>query len=368
MGANVGRAQQSATGLPLLPLGNHLGMMVSYDKLPAETAKSVKSRWKEALAAGMQVGRVHLSWAELEPRPGKYDLSDLRERLDLLEQDGLAAFVLVETIDSEEYTLPPDLMDPNDNTKLANNLKLDDPAILDRFQKLLDRIVPEMVSRGTWLLSVGNEPDNTLDDLENGSLESIEYWDAIVGFTRSARDHVRTLDSRLAVTMTLTQRGLELGRTNYGQLIDVVDVAAFNYYCQDVNFMVHDVSIVRTEIAQMLAVADGRSIVFQELGCPAGYAGRPSVVHGTPEVQQHFLTLVADELHREPRLRAAFWFTMVDWSPKFTKLSTAPIRNEGFAEFADKFEESLRTCGLVHYENGKPRPAWDAFLAALRKD
>lgn len=355
----------TAADLPLLPDGNHLGMTVAYEPLPAGTEAAVNARRQDALAAGMRVGRVHVSWAELEPQPQQYDLAELRERLDLLQRDGLAAFVLVETIDSEGYSLPADLMDPDDGSKLADGRAFADPLILARLHKLLDRIVPEMVSRKAWLLSVGNEPDNMLDDLGDDSPAGIAYWNNVVGFTRSARDHVRRLEPRLPVTMTLTQRGLEVGRTLYGPLIDVVDVAAFNYYCQDRNWIVQDASVVRGEIAQMVGLAGGRNVVLQEVGCPSGYTDRASVVRGTAEAQQRFLVAVANELRREKRLRAAFWFTMVDWSPELTRTFVTPIRDSGFPGLAAKYEETLRTWGLVRYEDGAPRPAWGAFLEGL---
>jgi hypothetical protein len=74
---------------------------------------------------------------------------------------------------------------------------------------------------------------------------------------------------------------------------------------------------------------------------------------------------VVDELRSQNRLRAAFWFTMVDWSPRLAEATVKPLRDAGFRELAAKFKESLRTWGLVRYETGASRPAWSAFLKGL---
>ena len=324
-----------------------------------------RRRWQEAVDAGLRVGRVHVSWAELEPHPERYDLSELTERLTALQRDGLAAFVLVETIDSEGYSLPPDLMDPHDESKLAEGRLLNHPVILARFQKLLDLVVPELVSRGGWLLSVGNEPDNVFDDLEADSAEGKTYWKSIVEFTKSARLHVHKLNPQLAVTITLTQAGLVKRHCDFKPVIEVVDVAAFNYYYQDHDMNVKQEGQVQADVAQMIAAASGRSIVLQEVGCPAGYSGSRSIAGGNEESQAKFLAALTSELNKQDKFRAAFWFTMVDWSPEMAAGFVEPLRDQGFAGLADKYEETMRTWGLIKFTDGTPRPAWKILIRQI---
>src|SRR5687768_4997446 len=84
--------------LPGLLAGGHLGMWTTYESVPVGLAATLEARLAEARTKGMTIGRVHVSWAELEPTPGQFDLHLLQNALDALTRDGLAAHVLIETV------------------------------------------------------------------------------------------------------------------------------------------------------------------------------------------------------------------------------------------------------------------------------
>jgi enolase len=53
----------------------------------------------------------------------------------------------------------------------------------------------------------------------------------------------------------------------------------------------------------------------------------------------------------------------VDWSPEVTQIFVDILRDENVPEeFIDVFVESLETIGLIRYEDGMSRPAWDEFV------
>lgn len=349
--------------LPGLDAGLHYGMWPTYELVPIGTAAAIDLRWAEAKAAGMKVGRVHVGWDQLEPAPNNFDISDLQSALDSAKADNLQILLLIETIDSDGFQLPSDLIDPNNSYGLAANRRFDDPVILNRFSNLLNEILPLLQVHQIFAISVGNEPDNYFDDVVADSAQGLQWVEALANFLSHARDHIQTQIPGTAVGMTLTQGQLEKGVDAMGQVVDAADVAIFNYYCQDPNFQVQSSTVVAAEVNQIFNAARGKPIVIQELGCPAGK--NPTIINASEAAQAAFFEAVATELAAYPAFRAVFAFQMVDWSPSLVSQITQSLRDEGYNTLADQFDESLSSIGLLRYTNGSPRPAWSSFLQAI---
>jgi hypothetical protein len=339
-------------------------MIASYEVLPSQTATAVDVREAEAVDAGVRVARVHVSWAELEPTPGQYDLSALEDGVARVSTPDSALLLLVETLDSEGFSLPSDLVNPSDRYRLADDRRLDDPVILARYHALIAALTPRLSNEKIFAFSVANEPDTFLDDVPEASSEAIAWVSALAGFTAHARQTIQASLPGTAVGMTLRQTGIEAG-LDLGAVIAAGDVALFNYYCQDAGLLVDDPALVTPELDQLLAAAGELPVVLQELGCPAGPDGGGSIIGASHEKQAAFFTAVAARMKAEPRLRAAFVFTGVDWSPALSKEFADYYRNEGYPELGDRFEETLSTWGLLRYADGSPRPSWNAFVAGV---
>ena len=86
------------------------GVFRTYEELPADTAAAAAERLREARDAGMRVSRVHVSWEELEPTPKSFDLECLVKALDIVPSSD-AILLLIETVDSDDFSLPADLID-----------------------------------------------------------------------------------------------------------------------------------------------------------------------------------------------------------------------------------------------------------------
>lgn len=373
--ATTGSSGTTGTGgaspqdpIPNLPAGQHLGTFVSYETLPAQTATAAASRMAEARSAGMAISRIHLSWSALEPSPQSFDLEQLHEALAQVPAED-AILVLIETIDSEGFELPPDLVDPNSPYLLANGRKLGDPEVTGRFAQLLAQVLPVLASRKVMAISVGNEPDNYYSDVDHASADGLAWQSELVKFLQAARSEIRAVLPSMPVAMTVTQITMELNRTaGIADVIAAGDVAVFNYYCQDAAFQVQPAQIVALEIGEMITAAQGRPVLLQELGCPAGRP--PSMLGATVAAQAAFLNEVATQMAARPELRAAFWFLLVDWSPDLAAMVRQSLEDEGFPELAAQYEEVLRSAGLINYENGAERQAWSTFrdaVAALRQ-
>ena len=345
--------------LPLLSAGKHLSMIKGFNiTQPPQTNTNMNARWSEAIANGMTVGRIQIDWSELEPLANQYDKQFLDDALSEMQADGLQIFVLLSTIDSEGFTLPPDLVDSASNTLLASGMELDDPVILERFSKLLDWVVPMVVSRGGWVLSVGNEPGNFLTDTPSAQ-------QGFVNFLASARTHAHSINPDLAITMTLAQSSIERGGTSHIAFLEQSDVASFNYYASDTNiFFDNDSVTVNQEIDQMLNVAGDKLLILQELGAAGGHESKPGLMNASLAGQQQFFETVFTKMEAEPRFRATVVFQLVDWDPSLVDtFFTQPFINEGLPQdFIDRFAESLETTGLIRYADGSSRPAWDSFI------
>jgi hypothetical protein len=357
----------AACGLAVLPAGTHVGTWTSYEALPAALSAAVEARLAEARGVGLSVGRVHVSWAQLEPAPGVFDLSTLRDGLAALTARGLAAHVLIETVDSDGLALPPDLIDatvPGDSYRLVGGRRLDDPMILARFNALLANALPVLAAHRVFAVSVGNEPDNLYDDYAPSSTRGAAWGSALVGFLRNARARIHAVLPRVAVAMTVTQGALDKGfGAAVANLIAAGDVAIYNYYCQDAAFQVRPASLVPAQLDQLIATASGRKVMFQELGCPAGSAS--SVIGASTGAQAAFYQAVFAALPARPAVRAAFAFQLVDWSPSLAALFADLYRQAGLPALAAILEETLGTIGLVDYRTGAARPAYAAWLHAV---
>ena len=352
-----------AADLPLLGEGSHLGTIIGFNaQNPVATEASIAAHWDEAVAAGMNVGRVQLDWVELEPTSGQFDMSELEDALTLLSADGVKPFLLLPALD-DASALPLDLA-----TRVeAGELTFASPEIIARFKLLLDWVVPMLLSHNGWVLAIANEPGNVFDDLD--AAEAMTKATELATFTREARDHVHSLEPRLAVTVTLREDlTLASNKPYLATLLEPVDVVSFNFYCSRFadNLNVEtSVTAIEGYIDRMLTTAGDKQLLIQELGCHAGRAG--GLTGATEALQVQFHQTVYAKLASEERFRAAIVFQLVDWDPALVEsFFSQPFRDAGVPEdFILRFAESLETVGFLNYADGAERPAWQTFIDAL---
>jgi hypothetical protein len=334
-------------------------MVIAFEDLAPETAAAAQARWDEALAAGMAVGRVHLDWASVEPDSGIVDAAILAAELQRMQDDGLAPIVALYALDTEGATLPADLQ-----ARFAAGLPMDAPEILARYRALLDWAVPMIVDAGGWGVILANENDGYL-------IEEPDQVGAVARFYRNARQHVHALAPGLAVTATHTGDGPLHGAPHYAVLVEELDVASFNYYPLDpgtLELFAPTPARIAADMASFVAAAAGRPVIFQELGCPAGYADA-SLIGTSPADQRAFLASAFAVIEQDPRIRAAFVFQLVDWSEELVELVYGDFLDQQDVPqvYRDRLAEWLLTTGLITDEDGAVRPAWSEFLAAVQR-
>jgi hypothetical protein len=320
--------------------------------------------WQEAVDAGMRSGRVQLDWPEVETAPGVFDVGRLRTALERLARDGLTPFVGIYAVDSGGLVLPADLTDETSATGIVDGMSLDDPAIVARYQAMLDRLVPIILEEGGYVFSIANEPEAYIEERPSETTH-------VMSFFRQAAEHVHSIDSRLAATVTLTGAPIDEELPYHDEVMDVIDVATYNYYCLNLTdrFVLRGPleETVPADLQALVDASNGKPVLLQELGCPAGWSDRPSVIGTSPEAQAQFFEIALPFIRNHPRIRAAYVFQMVDWSEELTdRFFADPFRDAGLPEpFVESFEEWLETIGFVTFEEGTIRPSWTVFLAEL---
>ncbi len=376
--ANPILANENAKYLPLMPAGKHITITEGYNSLnPQQTESNIKLRWQEAVSKGMKISTVQFDWSQLETQPNQYNKNLLESTLKRMQSQGLKPFVVIPTVDSDRLSIPSDLVDYNTRTWFKYGMKLDDPRVINRFNKLLDWVVPMVVAHGGWALSVANEPNTYIVDRNEADRAFLKP--SLVNFLSAVRSHAHSINPDLAITMTLSQNLVESGETFHINLLEECDLAIFTYYAIDPNYYFSsDPTEVNQEIDELLAAAGDKYLVLQELGAASGYGyagnsnltNNDSFMNASFNKQKQFFNIVFSKMEQEPRFRAATVFQIVDWDENLVETEhLAFFRNEGIvsSDYLDRFGESLATTGLIHIVDGSPKPAWHTFTNWIQR-
>lgn len=337
--------------LPLLNGNNRVGTIQGFNPFnPPATADSMAARWNDAINAGMSVSRLQIDWPELEPSPNSYDQAGFEQRLFEMKSQGLQPFLLISAYDSDGPVVPDDL----------TGLDFDDPELIQRFNNLMDWVIPMLVEYGGFLISISNEPDNSFGEVPGLNNQILE-------FLINVKEHIHQINDEMAVTVTFAEGSLDEDKSGITAILAACDVASWNFYGAKSNFnnpdpyyyVAQTESEIKSDIQRMLDVSGEKMIVIQELGM---YSGN-NTLNSSQEIQRKFFEVFFSEMKDQERIRAAFNFQLVDWSPEVTQIFNEMLEDEGLPkEFIDQFAESLETIGLINYNDGMRKSAWDEFI------
>lgn len=339
--------------LPLLNGGTKIGTIIGFNPSnPQSTTDSINARWNEAVNNGMTVARLQIDWAELEPQPNVFDTNALEEQLIEFKNQNLQTFLLISAYDSEGPEIPEDLQ----------GLKFDNPVLIERFNNLMDWVIPMLVQYDGYIISITNEADNSFGEIPN-------LHNEILSFLKEVRPHIHSINEKMAVTVTIAEGSLDSDKPGITEIIAECDVACWNFYGSAFEFELpyytaQTENQIKNDIHRMLEVSGEKNIVIQELGMHSGSDNLDS----SEEIQRKFFQTFFQEMQNEKRLRAAYIFQLVDWSPEVTAIFTQIFEDEGMSQgFIDAFAETLETAGLIQYSNGCRKPAWDEFIYWLNE-
>lgn len=336
--------------MPYLNEGNNIGMIIGFNPShPPATEDSIEIRWNEAVDQGMKVGRLQIDWTELEETPNNFAPSELEERLADLADDELQIILSLGAYDSGGPVIPEDLKD----------LNFDDQELIDRYKNLMDWVIPMLASYGGFTISISNEADNSFEELPNLTNELKE-------FTRQVRAHIQGIDPNMAVSMTFAEGNIANYRKEIRMIIEELDVVTFNFYGNDILSLDTPDSpeIIRSGIRDMLDISGEKNIVIQELGMSSS----PNFLNSSEEIQRDFFALFFEEMAAEPRIKAATIFQLVDWSQEVIDYILNELDEPELPQdFIDSYAEALRSIGLINYEDGVKKLAWEEYIKWIKE-
>ncbi|GAB4146270.1 MAG: hypothetical protein Fur0037_14310 [Planctomycetota bacterium] len=258
---------QNPIDLPLLAPGQRVGVV--YSQPPASARAAMDAAWKECLASGADTYELAAAWTDVETAPGVIDTSFVGGLLTTTQSAGLAPYLVIKTIDQSVLDLPPDLVDAAHPAELGPGIRFDSAAVKARFAAVLDALVPLLVSRGGFYLSVGNEIDAYLGARPQQAA-------AFAAFVQAARDRARSIEPRLAVGATVTFSAIANEPGLVALLAAASDILAFTYYPLRPDFSPYPPGVAAADFAAMRAAAAPGPLLIQEVGYPAGPAARPT--------------------------------------------------------------------------------------------
>lgn len=314
------------------------------------TEQQVIDIFLEAFDLGVDAGArgqmTTYHWSDLEPSINAYDTGELDSLDDAIANaiaHDLTQFIGIQMINTTQRELPAEF----------SATGFDDPAMITQFSALLDRVITPNIGKIKYL-SIGNEVDVYLRAHPG-------EWTGFKTFFDAAREHARTLDPDILVGITATAEGaLTLSRNELLQLNEHSDVVILTYYPLD--FGGDGTVTVRapqspvTDFTDMLAFADGKALVLQEVGYPASPLNASSEAMQADFIESVFSAWrnAADNI---PFLNL---FVLHDFTAQMCADFTTYYGVAGLGN-AESFEAYLCTLGLRE-DDGTPRQAWNTLL------
>jgi hypothetical protein len=289
------------------------------------------------------------NWADLEPSPGTFNfggslVQPLTDMLARYPQFAGFGFV-INVLNVSSRLTPADL----------NNLPFDNPAVLSRFDALIDALAAQPLSAKLGYILVGNEVDSMLTD-PAGAAAFVTFYERAVN-----RIHLKLPQVKVS---TIVSAGGATGRTPklFADLSALSDFVTYTYYptagTATGTWVMRPPSEVKSDLDWLAALACDKPFAFTEIG----YAS--SIDIGSSESQQaDFVREVfadLDTYRQQGRLAFVHYQSLYDLPPEVCDAYTIPD-----SAVADSVCTFLRSLGLRSYDTDVPRQAWDAFVEAI---
>lgn len=193
-GAQLQHTSESAGCLPLLNPGTLFGSPYA---VPDNTtiANRTNALFGQLLNRGATLAQLSLPWADIETIPGQPNYAIIAEILKSAWAEGLTPLFNLAAIDTEHASVPPDLVDPNDPTKLAPGLSWTSPELIDRYASVVTVIAPIVAFYGGPYFGVGNEVSVNLNMYP-------ETGESFADFTYTFKQYIQSITGpQSAVTL-----------------------------------------------------------------------------------------------------------------------------------------------------------------------
>jgi hypothetical protein len=298
-------------------------------------------------SAGTNLVEVRKLWSQLEDPSGVVSFDMEPFPFTLLDKErrnypSLVKGVVVnlEIVDTTRRTMPADL---------ATN-SFDDPAVLARFDKVIDKLAAQRKDRPIQYVVLGHEIDVYLVRHPN----EVEAFETLY---RHSLDRIHNEMPGVQVGTSLTNDGVK----NHGALADRMssygDVVVYTYYPLMEDSQMRPVSQVSDDLKLLADRAHGKKFAFLEVGYSASSANS-----GTDQAQAQFVDAVfhsLDPYRTSGQLEFMQYWMMFDFPPDLAQQAAQAYNIPGTGP---SFVAFLSTLGLRHYDQGgAKRPGWDVF-------
>jgi hypothetical protein len=288
-----------------------------------------------AQVVGIQSVTLSLDWPRLETAPGRYDNTLLTLADGFYPTRHMAVDLILRPINTNRLEVPDDLRDK----------PFDDPAVIARFERLLDDVFAHLPTLTLKSLGIGNEVDDYFG-------QDTGRWQQYQTFYRAVRAYAHVKRPGLKVGVVATFDGLTGPSQKPLQALNASsDLILTTYYPLNPDFTVRPLTTIAPDLARLCALYPKRSVALLEAGCPSS----PDCA-SSPALQAEFVRrlLAAWDAHAAQIVSVTFsWQT--DISPEGTA---------GFGKYygvsAKPFAAFLGSLGLRTYA-GKDKPAWNAL-------
>jgi hypothetical protein len=294
----------AAPCLPLLPPGTLFGAQYS-KPAGAAAGNATDALFAQLAAHGATLLQLSLPWADIETTPNAPNFILIAELLHDAHASGLTPLFQLAVIDTEHASVPSDLADPSDPTRLRPGLRWNDTEIIDRFAFLMEVVAPLAAYAGAPYIGVGNEVSVNLGLHPETAYEFAEF----VYIMKSWIKQLTTVNMGVGVTMTvgdLDSWAPPATPPAWAEtLLAVSDVTPITYYPLRGDFSVDTPSsIARTFAGALSVLPPAACLVVQELGCPSGYGNASSTDGSSEALQAAFATQMGKVLRQVNASRA----------------------------------------------------------------
>ncbi len=322
-----------------LPSQNTRGrLFIGLAELPPESEgaslEAMKKWYGKAAAAGITMQQITPKWDELEPSDGTYDFHEFDFKAAMAKKFGLPVYLNLRIIDTLKRSMPSSYA----------AWRFDDPRMTAKLTALLQAIHSRNPAEIRWI-AIGNEVDPYF----------MKHQDEVAGYRQLLINLIPTVKKLFPgaiVTVNFTFAGISHLQKELKPIYDLTEIFSVTYYPLNPDFTVRPPEDIGRDFKLILSAADGKPVMFQEVGYPSS-----ELLGSSPTKQAHFLQMFFDQLRvSQPAVVGMTYLFMSDL-PKALVDSFGQYYNQ---PGSDKFKAFLATLGLFDGA-GNAKPAWEVF-------